>query len=234
MAKEYILNSDGFADTHGQPAAGINFKYRLGREMDELIGLCKGIVSDGLVVEREAKYLENWLRTNAEIAQFWPAKELAGRLTRVMADGKLSEEERDELLLFLQHITGEVEDRMNLVEQLGGKKVTLSTVLPLDNPAPEIVFLQKHFCFTGKCLSGTRCWCESEVERRGGIPVSRSETCDFLVIGVLGSRDWAHSSHGRKIEAAVERKGSSGWPRIVAEDHWVKFLQQTPVSEDRP
>lgn len=30
-----------------------------------------------------------------------------------------------------------------------------------------------------------------------------------VVVGLLGSRDWAHSTHGRKIEAAVgmRRKG---------------------------
>jgi hypothetical protein len=43
----------------------------------------------------------------------------------------------------------------------------------------------------------------------------------FLVIGTLGSRDWAHTSFGRKIEAAIRCRPPL---RIVSEKHWCSNL----------
>jgi hypothetical protein len=222
-AKDYFLVT-GTDVNHGQPPPAINFKYRAGREMDELIGICKGIAADNVVIEKEARYLHQWLRRNSDIASVWPARELAARLARILWDGVVSPDEAEELRLFLQLATGETEERKELIEQ-SSIKSNLATLLPFDSPAPEVEFTEREFCFTGKFLSGTRRWCFTEVEKRGGIARDRPNACHYLVLGELGSRDWAHSSHGRKIEAAMERKQKNvHWPQIVSEQHWAKFL----------
>ena len=57
--------------------------------------------------------------------------------------------------------------------------------------------------------------CESTVTRR----------TRYLVVGTFGSRDWVHSSFGRKIEKAVELE-QAGMPlSIVGEDHWAAAIQ---------
>ena len=225
MARDYILNGEVNLDPNAQPPGQINLKYRRGREMDELIGICRGVLADGVVTDQEILYLKSWLLRNQEIIPVWPARELAARLVRILADGVVSSEERDDLTLFLQQCTGETAEKAQVLENARSASIAASTELPLDMPPPAIVIPGRSFCFTGKFLSGTRQWCVKEVESRGGA-LSSEHQCDLLVIGVLGSRDWAHSSHGRKIETVVERRQpGQPWPKIVAEEHWAKFLK---------
>ncbi len=50
-------------------------------------------------------------------------------------------------------------------------------------------------------------------------------TLDYLVVGLLGSRDWKLSSHGTKIMQAVEHKAKGRPIRIISEEAWLKALQ---------
>jgi len=45
-----------------------------------------------------------------------------------------------------------------------------------------------------------------------------------LIVADMGSRDWIHSTHGRKIEKAMEVKSSGNLIAIISEEHWVKHL----------
>lgn len=56
--------------------------------------------------------------------------------------------------------------------------------------------------------------------QRGGAIASVSKKLDYLVIGEIGSRDWIHSTHGRKIEKAVELRNGGARLAIVSERHW--------------
>jgi hypothetical protein len=227
MAKEYTLSPGTFLDRDAQPPSAINLKYRLGREMDELIGICRGVLADGFIVERETRFLADWARKNQEVLQVWPARDLAMRLERILLDGTVSKEESEELKLFLEKMTGETPTSLEKMNRVSIENSQSATSLPIDDPAPEIEFVERSFCFTGKCLSGTRAWCINEISLRGG-ECKPAEQCDYLVVGSLGSRDWAHSSHGRKIEAAMKRKShSNAWPKIVAESRWIKFIHET-------
>jgi hypothetical protein len=44
------------------------------------------------------------------------------------------------------------------------------------------------------------------------------------VIGEIGSRDWIHSTHGRKIEKAMDYNGRGCRIAIVGEQHWHGYL----------
>lgn len=46
------------------------------------------------------------------------------------------------------------------------------------------------------------------------------------MIGYVGSRDWIHSSYGRKIEKAMEITRKGGNLAIVSEEWWVHSLQE--------
>lgn len=206
-------------DDHGQPLEkGFHARRVAGRTMDEMLGICKGIISDGVVVPKEAEFLKGWLANNPEVASVWPAKVLGERLSRIYADGQVDDEELEDLRELLAKATGETSEG-----QTGERK---STQLPLDDPAPEVAFTGTLFCFTGKFAFGTRKACESAVIDRGGeCQKQPSHQTSYLVIGTLGSRDWIHTSHGRKIEAANQFKADGvAETAIIDEEHWSKNL----------
>lgn len=102
-----------------------------------------------------------------------------------------------------------------------------SSTLPLCAPPPAVLFPGRRFCLTGKFLFGTRKQCEAAVLQLGGETQSTpTSSTSFLVIGAIGSRDWVHSTHGRKIEAAVRLRDNGGFLGIVSEEHWAKHVVQ--------
>jgi NAD-dependent DNA ligase len=97
--------------------------------------------------------------------------------------------------------------------------------LPLSKPAPPIFFQDQQFCFTGRFAWGSRKQCEAETRSRGGsTQVNVTQETNFLIIGSIGSRDWLHSTHGRKIEYAQKLTSSEFPIAIVSEEHWVDHL----------
>jgi NAD-dependent DNA ligase len=203
-------------DPDGQPLSlAWNFQRRLDAGIDELIGLIRGIVADGVVTDSEAAALAAWVLKHHEIASDWPVNVLVRRLNRIYADGLADEDEREDLKALLLEIIGDSDDPL----------VTPSATLPLSKPAPEVIFDQNVFVFTGKFAYGPRRVCEAEVLTRGG-QVGNYVTLQtsYLVIGSVGSRDWIHSSWGRKVEKAMEYTDLCPIA-IVSEQHWASYLR---------
>jgi NAD-dependent DNA ligase len=203
-------------DTDGQPLPQFRSKARQDRTIDELVGICKGLVADGQVCEREVSFLTTWMNENAyQAADRWPMTVLLDRMERMLSDGVIDTSERQELFEVLSQIVGgkPVADRV----------ASFSSTLELNTPE-LICFEKKTFCFTGKFAFGTRTNCETEVRRRGAdILPGVSRGLDYLVVGLMGSRDWLHSSFGNKMEKAFSYREKYG-VLIVGEDHWAKFL----------
>ena len=76
-------------------------------DIPELIGLCKGVLADGTINLAEAQFIHSWLENRSDAMEIWPGDELHTLLTRVLEDGKLSEDEEAELVELLEEITGE-------------------------------------------------------------------------------------------------------------------------------
>lgn len=205
-------------DDHGQPlVSAFNKALRQGRGVDELIGLCKGIISDGVANEAEAQFLLSWLMANREIANEWPANVVYDRVARMLDDGRLSDDEEGELVGLLLQLTGG--NPANFGAQ------SLATRLPLNDPPPTIEIPGRRFCLTGKFLHGTRSQCSAELIQRGGMVIPGVvKDLDYLVIGVVGSRDWMHSTHGTKIQKAVEYRDRGIAVQIVDEQNLVRSL----------
>ncbi|MDN5841986.1 MAG: BRCT domain-containing protein [Alcaligenaceae bacterium] len=205
-------------DAHGQP---INQRYRAqavqGRQIDELIGLVKGVLADGVICQQEVEFLLRWLEANRGATSEWPASALYPRLVAAMADGHLdAKEEADIMAMLLQTAGG-----ASIPDQNNGVAASNSTSLPLSDPLPAIQVPDHTFCFTGKFASGTRAWCESVVLEHGGVALPNiTKKLNFLVIGEIGSRDWLHSTHGTKIKKAVDYRASGVPLHIISEQHW--------------
>lgn len=188
------------------------------RQVTELIGICRGLTADGVVNAAEAEFLQTWLVANAGITDNPVVCNLLQRISAMLKDSVLGEEESKELSETLSRFTG---GKLELGELLK------SCTLPLDDPPPELVFPGSHFCFTGTFAFGPRKDCEAAVERLGGVSGSLTLKTNYLVIGAYATESWSQSSYGRKIERAVEMK-SDGCPiEIIGEAHWAEYVRST-------
>lgn len=204
-------------DYDDQPNFWVNARLRRDRALNEMLGLVKGVIVDGEVSVAEANFLANWIRANPDAIDTWPGKAMAERLIRIFDDGIISDEERADLLYFLQQLVG--------ANPVPAADVNAATKLPLDFPPPAISFAGHEFVFTGKFVWGTRSACESAISARGGtLGKSITRRTNFLVLGDLGSRDWVHTSFGRKIEKAVEYREAGVPIKIIDEPHWCSHL----------
>ncbi len=186
------------------------------RQIDELVGLCKGSILDGAVSQCEAEYLRAWLEANRECAGTWPACALYPRIAEMLKDGILDSDEERELLDMLVKLAG------GMPEQ----GVNAATALPLDNPAPDMVFRERRFCVTGVFTFGPRKRVQTVIEAAGGemLPGVRKDL-NYLVIGSIGTDSWKHSSFGTKILKAVDYKAQGVPIAIVSEAHWAACIK---------
>ena len=195
-----------------------NLKRRIDRDITMMLGLAKGVLLDGVVTDYEARQLHLWLNDRPHLHQQWPAKQLVTRLNQIFEDGTVDDGERRELKKLLSDLEGD-----KVIVDAGE---TASTLLPMDDPAPEVVLGDSTFLLTGKFVLGPRDACKSLIRGAGGSCVKQvTKKLDYLVVGVFGSRDWIHGSFGRKIEKAVKSR-SEGVPiAIVSEERLAKALE---------
>lgn len=185
------------------------------RQVDELIGLARGLIADGTIVPSEVAFLEKWLVTNMSVSQQPLITTLYDRVTAILADGVVDQDECRDLFAALSAFTASD-------AELGEASKACS--LPVCEPAPVLTFNDRAYCFTGTFRFGQRKHCEQAVSTRGGIGGSLTKKTNYLVIGAYATESWKHSSFGNKILKAVEMR-SSGLPiSIVAEDHWARHL----------
>lgn len=210
-------------DGDGQPIRlfKANLENNVSKAIDQLSGICAGILADGEVNTEEAKFFGEWVRKYAPYEPVWPFTDILARVERIFADGNCDEEESKELKAVMEGLCGYRCD--------ASATETYSTTLPLCSPFPDpVAFPHKNFAITGKFAFGTRRKVMEAIESRGGIGVDSAPTRDshYLVIGVFVSRDWAHTNYGRKIERAVELRESGSGIAIVSEEHWKRFVSK--------
>lgn len=185
------------------------------RQIDELVGLARGIAADGKINQAEVEFLQKWLAANIAISGQPLIRNLYDRINGMLADGIADEDECRDLLDTLNSFS-------NRDFELG--EVLKSTSLPLCDPAPILNFAGYRYCFTGTFNFGGRKDCEAVVEAKGGIAGSLTQKTNVLVIGMYATESWKHSSFGNKILKAVDMREDGVPISIVSEDHWVRHL----------
>lgn len=208
-------------DANGQPIR--LFKAReennVAKAIDQLTGICTGILADGVVSSKEVEFFASWVQKFAPLEPIWPFTDILKRVETIFADGHASEEECEELRGVMEALCGYTNQ--------ADPTETYSTSLPLSNPLPDpVIFKEQIFNITGKFAFGTRKKVIEVIEGAGGKALDSSPTRDshYLIIGLFASRDWAHTSHGRKIQRAVELRDSNSGIAIISEEHWKKFV----------
>ncbi|QDH70867.1 BRCT domain-containing protein [Marilutibacter alkalisoli] len=207
----------------GAPGGAMTWRRRLDRSTDELLGLCRGVLADGALAQQEAEFLLDWIQRNGQFREHYPFNVLFDRLSSALVDGFLdSDEERDLLGTLTAFVGGET-----LVAER--QVASLSTALPLDDPQPRFAWdspdVRSGFVLTGTFAFGSRKNVADAVIERGGTVLKNPvRAMRFLVIGEIGSRDWVHSSYGRKIEKAVQLRDEGLPVSIISEAHWASHL----------
>ena len=193
-----------------EEVAGLNYaSSRLNnRQIDTLIGMAKGVISDGVVTQGEAEFLLSWLANN-RFTDNLIIDGLLDRIATMLSDGLLDGDEQAELFRVLSGFAG---DPGTMGELLN------STSLPLDDPQPKVIFPGRSFLFTGTCAYGTRKQCQAFIDQQGEINAQNvTRKLDYLVIGTYVTKSWIHETYGLKIEKAMEYREQHRRPAIISE-----------------
>ncbi|WP_318826010.1 BRCT domain-containing protein [Providencia sp. PROV252] len=191
--------------------------YSKESDINLLNGLCKGIIADRQLGFDEINYLDWWLTQNGMLKRNYPGKHLYELIKTIKEDGIIDKNESEILYKALVDFSGTDLD--------SGVVDGLSCHLPCDD-IDNFDISGVSICLTGNFLTGKRSLVSKMIEDAGGKVIDRvTQSADYLVIGALSSRDWRYSSHGRKIEKAIEdRDSGKSSIKITTEDILMKFL----------
>ncbi|UGY16324.1 BRCT domain-containing protein [Bradyrhizobium septentrionale] len=202
--------------------AGDDFYNRVGgdrigsRQIDELIGIARGLVADNQISQAEVEFLQKWLAANLHISDQPVVRVLYKRVTEMLSDGIVDDSEKAELLDTLNRFSN---------RDIGGLgEILKSTSLPLNDPEPPLTFAGQRYCFTGTFNFGCRKECEQAVQTLGAEVGSLTQKTTVLVIGIYATDSWKHSSFGNKIMKACEWRDDGLPICLVSETHWKGYL----------
>jgi len=203
-------------------ASGDEFYNRVGgdrigsRQIDELIGIARGLVADNQINQAEVEFLQKWLAANLHINDQPVVRVLYKRIGEMLSDCVIDDDEKTELLDTLNAFSN------RQIDGLG--EILKATSLPLNDPEPPLTFAGQRYCFTGTFNFGCRKDCESAVEGLGAEVGSLTQKTNVLVIGIYATDSWKHSSFGNKIMKACEWRDKGVPISIVSEPHWKRYL----------
>lgn len=177
-------------------------------DMQRLHALVGGIAADGEITTEEMRGLSDWLGEHEHMKTCWPYDEIEALTVKVLGDGRIDEDEQRMLLAFFTEFLAVLDER-TIVSPVAiiGPDQSLGALCAV---APEVVFDQTSFCFTGASARFKRVEFEQLVRELGGEPHGGvTAKLNYLVIGAEGNPCWAFACYGRKVEKAValRRKG---------------------------
>src|SRR3546814_2242413 len=111
------------------------------------------MAADGASNQHEAEFLQKGLAANIAISSQPVIQTLYRRVSEVLADGRLEDDEAQDLLSTLDQLS---------TRDLEHGEVLKSSDLPLCDPAPHLVFDNRLYCFTGTFNFGRRAECEKD------------------------------------------------------------------------
>ena len=165
----------------------INRGRNIKKGIDVLIGMITGMMADGQLNDLEIGLLRTWLTDNEDATTTWPGSFIKRKIDDAIADGFISDDERDHLKESLSQLAANdfSETRSASVEVVA---------LPFDD-CSDIQLGGAKICLTGEFLFGPRKKCEEASAAAGAVAKSSvTRTTDFLVVGTNISPHWRHTS----------------------------------------
>lgn len=179
--------------------------------LQELQAIVAAVAVDGVISEVEVEGIQDWISNHEQLKTCWPYDEIESRLIHALKDRWIDPQEHKELLEFFSSFspTG---------IQLQNTDSTPKSISGICAVAPEIIFEDHLFCFTGESSKASRDELKVIVLDRGGqVRNSVSPRLNYLVVGSNGNPCWAYACYGRKIEKAVQLRQQGASIVIVHE-----------------
>lgn len=191
----------------------------ISRASQVLTGIVTGIVADGQLHDLELSMLSTWLAENQEATTGWPGSTIARQLREILADGIVTDPERQHLLKVLTELAGsDFSESGSVTPEVAG--------LPYGDWAHDSM-QGLCLCLTGQFISGTRAACEKLSANAGAILASSvSRKVHYLVVGTNVSPSWITTSYGRKIQQAMDLKTDGHHIVIVPERIWMSAVER--------
>lgn len=174
--------------------------------LQELMGIAAGIASDGSVAAEELKPLRDWLEDHDHLRRHFPFDEIDSLVLDAMKDGVVDAEEGERLTRIFAGFVSVGQNRTLHPGMLSAEDAGIAAA------CQQVEFNGKVFCVTGASPWATRNQIFGSIESAGGFPADNvTAEIDYLVYCDGGSKCWAYSCYGRKIEKAVSlrQRGSS-------------------------
>ena len=203
---------DKFAD-------GFGYYDAYTSDLQILQGICHGILADGVVQDHEIVELEKWLSENDHLATYYPYDEIFSLISKVLADGKVEESEKQLLMRYFNEFVSLTDQELQ--EQIA-EAVKPIPIGGICTKVSGIRFTDQQFCFTGASSRGSRSQIAALIEKYGGKCVnSVSKQTNYLIVGDDGNPCWAFACYGRKVEKAISLR-KEGVPILIIHetDFW--------------
>lgn len=189
--------------------------------IQQLEGILHGMLSDNILTDEEIHQLSKWMDDRQFLKGTYPFDEIDSLLTSTLADGTISDDEKNILKAFFGNfVDTRISYNINEFEIRSLQdKYSVSGICAAD---PEITFENKTFCFSGTSMKAKRSEIAETIINQGGIFNNNvTKKTDYLIIGAGGNPCWAFSCYGRKVERAIELRKEGQKITIVHEsDFW--------------
>src|SRR5690606_13009819 len=147
-------------------------------DIQRLHGYLAGILADEIISDKEIAALQTWVDEHVHLKACWPYDELESIINHVMKDGVLDAQEHEALVQFFSEFDH------------GGARKAVGVLDPgysvsgVCSMCPEIVFVDRLFCFTGSSERGPRSYLASVVTKLGGRFHPRlTNDSHYLIVG---------------------------------------------------
>lgn len=180
------------------------------RDMNRLLGICEGVISDGEINDKEKTYIKNWIFAH-NLKDEFPANKILEKI-ETLQKTNLTDFIRDEIISKIV-ITYEQKEKLE----------ALPIKIEYDCPR-NIIFENKNYVLTGKFVLVSRSKVQDFIVSKGGNVTNRmTKSVDYLIVGTVSSRDWLQEEFGIKIKKAMKIKESNPI-QIIDEDYFLNIL----------
>lgn len=192
----------------------------LSSRIQVLQGIFHGILSDGVVNDKEVFLLNRWLLQNGDLWKHYPFSALDALIRDILRDGKVDEEEREQLKAFMA-------DFVDMAASQPEKK----TGGVYDDLPEDFRIQARDFVMTGESSHLDRAWLGEYVVAQGGSYSERvTKRTNYLVVGGLGSHVWVFSRYGRKIETAIKYRQAGLDVKILRDEEVARVVTRKHLS----